>query len=382
MNINEEIHMTSKERMKLTMAGKRPDRVPVMCQLSLGHIYLHTGMGPVKFWYTPEGLANAYIEMAERYKFDGILVSIPGRDPRVAEKIVSIDTIEEGHLVIWEDGYKEIVPHDDFPYAPHDLRKASESITINEVDIENINQIKSENELPSYFLNILDHVLKFKGAELSIHGEVGTVFERFLSLFGNYGDGLVALLDDPEKCHNVMERMNRTVLVEALAQCSRGIDALKLSSPFAGSGFISRKMYEEFVLPYEKNIIKTVNERYGIPCYIHTCGAIGDRLDLLVDTGTQGIECLDPYPLGNVDLENAVRQIGNKVFIKGNLDSVNELQFKTPIEVKEIAQKRIETGRKCAKGYILSSACSVAPHVSPQNIDVLYDSAREYGMFL
>jgi uroporphyrinogen decarboxylase len=179
-----------------------------------------------------------------------------------------------------------------------------------------------------------------------------------------------------------MERMNRTVLVEALAQCSRGIDALKLSSPFAGSGFISRKMYEEFVLPYEKNIIKTVNERYGIPCYIHTCGAIGDRLDLLVDTGTQGIECLDPYPLGNVDLENAVRQIGNKVFIKGNLDSVNELQFKTPIEVKEIAKKRIETGRKCAKGYILSSACSVAPHVSPQNIDVLYDSAREYGMFL
>jgi uroporphyrinogen-III decarboxylase len=371
--------MTSKERMKLAMLGEQHDRVPVMCQLSLGHIYLHTGMEPIRFWYTSEGLADAYIEMAEKYRFDGILISVSGRDPLIAEKIIDVAKIKEGHLITWESGYKEIIPHDDFPYIPGDMRKISKSLNIDEIDIDNLNIIESENELPAYFFDTLDRVLKLKGAELSIHGEIGTAFERFLNLFGNFESGLMALLDDPEKSHKIMDRMNKTVLVEALTQCKRGIDAMKLSSPFAGSGFISRKMYQEFVLPYEKEIKKTIYEGFGIPSYIHTCGAIGDRLDLITNTGTQGIECLDPYPLGDVDLEEAIEEIGSKVFIKGNLDSVNELQFKTVDEVKKIAKKRIEIGKKCEKGFILSSACSVAPGVSQEKIKVLYAAVNEYG---
>jgi len=36
-----------------------------------------------------------------------------------------------------------------------------------------------------------------------------------------------------------------------------------------------------------------------------------------METGVDGFECLDPPPLGNVDLENAVHRIGGKVFING-----------------------------------------------------------------
>ncbi len=359
------------------MSGMPVDRVPVMCQLSHGHMYLHSGLDPVTFWYTSEGIAEAFIRMTDQYRFDGINVNIPGRDPAIARGVVAVEAADRGHLVTWKDGHREYVPPDDAPFVPIESRTPVEHVTIDDLDPDRIPLIRTERDLPAYYFDILDRVTKARGAELSIHGEVGTTFERFLNLFGSKEDGLMALLDDPEKSRRIMEEINQAVLVEALAQCARGIDAMKLSSPFAGSGFISRTMYETFVLPYERDIVSAVHARHGIPCYIHTCGAIGDRLDLIVATGTQGIECLDPFPLGDVDLEEAIGQIGDRVFIKGNLDSVNELLNKTESEVREIARKRITLGITCRKGYILSSACSVAPHVPMRNVRVLQEAARE-----
>ncbi len=83
--------------------------------------------------------------------------------------------------------------------------------------------------------------------------------------------------------------------------CETGVDAIKLSSPFAGAGFISPEDYKEFVFPYEKEIVQTIRKN-DVHVYIHTCGAINDRLELMIETGASGIECLDPAPLGNVDL--------------------------------------------------------------------------------
>ena len=210
---------------------------------------------------------------------------------------------------------------------------------------------------------------------------MGTAFEKILYQTDCVEDGLIALLDDPEKCIEILERYNKSVILFALYQCEMGIDALKLSSPFAGAGFISRSMYEEFVLPFERDVVSAVKEKFDIPCYIHTCGKIGDRLDLIVKTGIDGIECLDPAPLGDVDLETAVEEIGDKVFIKGNLDSVNELMNKSKNEIIEIVHKRIETGKKASKGFILSTACSVSPKVPVENMELLIETVEKYGNY-
>lgn len=372
--------MTSRERMKRTMSGQKPDRMPVMCQLSLGHINRNLDMDPVRLWYTSEGLAEAFITMAERYRFDGILVNTCGRNPDTLKQIKSMDRHADGHRIVWENGDETFIPPNDDPRYIRRKESARRPTDIGGIDTDAIKVFETGQDLPSYYLDILKHVIRRKESELAIHGEIGTVFEKLLVLFDSYSDGLVALMDNPEKCKAIMDRMNRSCITEAKVQCELGIDVLKLSSPFAGAGFISREMYREFVLPYEREVIRTANS-YGIPCYIHTCGAIGDRLDLMLETGTQGLECLDPPPLGSVDLNSAVGEIGGKAFIKGNLDSVNELLFRTPDEVTEIARKRIEIGMKCEKGFILSTACSVAPGVPPENILALYDAVERFGQY-
>ena len=73
--------MNSRERMAAAMRKQQPDRVPVMCQLSLGHYFINTGFDPVEIWHDSDVFARALVELQQRYGFDGILVNLPGRPP-------------------------------------------------------------------------------------------------------------------------------------------------------------------------------------------------------------------------------------------------------------------------------------------------------------
>lgn len=368
--------MNSKERMNLAMRGQKPDRIPLMCQFSLGYLAQNFIDDLIVFWYTPKGLSNAYIKAAGEHGFDGILVSITGRDPKTRENILRVEESPNGGmLVTWKNGMETFIPPNDFPQDRNCPVSGKKPESIEDLDVDSIH-ILTADDLPAWQFNILDDILERKGGELSIHGEVGTCLEEFLNRFDRLENGLIALLEDEERAKNAMERLNQNVILLAREQCRRGIDALKLSSPFAGAGFISREMYKKFVLPYEKELIDTVHEEFGLPCYIHTCGAIGDRLDLMLETDTDGLECLDPPPLGTVDLKEASRVLGAKAFIKGNLDSVNELCGADSEKVLEIARQRLEIGEKHPGGYILSTACSIAPNVPPENVSVLRKAAE------
>jgi len=158
---------------------------------------------------------------------------------------------------------------------------------------------------------------------------------------------------------------------------SAGVDAIKVSSPFAGAGFISPEFYREFVLPFEGEIARAVRAR-GIHIYTHTCGAISDRLEIMCDAGVSGIECLDPPPLGNVELEDAKRRMRGRGFIKGNVDSVNTLLRGSTEAILEDARRRIQIGKE-GGGFIFSTACSVAPRVEREKLLLLREAVEWWG---
>ena len=145
-------------------------------------------------------------------------------------------------------------------------------------------------------------------------------------------------------------------------------------------GFISSEQYEEFVLPYEKRIIGAIRKK-GKHAYIHTCGSIKDRLELMNQSNTSGLECLDPHPIGNVDLSDAFERIGSDLFIKGNIDSVNSLLYADIEKARNDVRQVIETGKTKGKGFILSTACSIAPMVSTERLLMLSQMVEKYGQY-
>jgi uroporphyrinogen-III decarboxylase len=100
----------------------------------------------------------------------------------------------------------------------------------------------------------------------------------------------------------------------------------------------------------------------------------------MVETATSGLDALDPPPLGNVELAKAKQEVGSRVFLKGNMNSVALLEYKTSEEVMAAAADCIRDG-KPGGGYILSTACSVAPRVQPWKLELLTPLAEQLGRF-
>jgi MtaA/CmuA family methyltransferase len=224
--------------------------------------------------------------------------------------------------------------------------------------------------------DIFETIRKKLGNDYSLHGELTSPFDYFLDLVG-YQDGLMAMITSPKKTKEILSHYSSLVATLASDMCHHGVDAIKISSPFAGAGFISPEFYAEFVVPYERKIVQEIRA-HGVHAYTHTCGAIADRLELMFDSGVSGIECLDPPPLGNVELDEAFKTIGNRGFIKGNIDSVNTLLSGSKDQILEDARQRIEIGKRHG-GFILSTACSIAPGVRRENILLLREAVERWG---
>jgi uroporphyrinogen-III decarboxylase len=52
----------------------------------------------------------------------------------------------------------------------------------------------------------------------------------------------------------------------------------------------------------------------------------------------------------------------------------------TPSQVRENARQCLETGMK-ARGFILSTACAIAPGTPAENLEILYEVVEQYGHY-
>lgn len=388
--------MNSRQRIDAAMRHEPVDRVPVMCQLAIGHYLLHTDVAPADLWFTSEGFARALVLMQRRYDFDGILVNLPGRDPDWMRHVERIQTEPDGsQTVAFVNGDLGRCPADDnahhLPARPRP-KPSIEAVDADDLyydDPHDLGGLKHpfyyglepyrpqrEHYWPEYLFRTIECVREQCGPAVSVHGEIFSPFTQLMELFG-YEQALMYLIDQPERCHAILAAYADGAADLGVQQARHGVDAVVMSSAFAGGGFISPRQYETFVLPYECRVAQCV-KKAGVPIYTHTCGDIGDRLELMAATGIDGIDTLDPPPLGSIDLEDAKRRVGHRLFFRGNIDPVNTLLRKSRDEVRRDALWRLRVGSP-GSGYILSSACSVSPRVPPENLTVLAEASREFG---
>jgi len=373
------------------MSLQRPSAIPVMCQMANGHVILNTKVHPIDYFTDNDVWADCLIRMRELYDFDGILCHKPGRVEGLMDMVVRKDYDAEVPTLYLEDGSRIECTRDDDSYYKKNSDFAYPTLDTIDFDHPLAWSPKSHlafqaskgtfdyctpEEIPDHVFGLIDRVVTRVGKEYSVHGEVRAPFDHFLNLLG-MEDGLIAILDNPEASHRLLDKTTQWSVALAVAQVRRGAHAIKVSSPFAGMGFLPPEMYREFITPYERRIAEAVKAE-GAFIYTHTCGAIGDRLDLMVESLVSGIECLDPPPLGNVDLPEAVEKLNGKIFIKGNVDPVNTLLRGDATKVSKDVGEVLETAGHVMEGFILSSACSVAPPVNPDNLKLMVDLCRKF----
>ena len=158
----------------------------------------------------------------------------------------------------------------------------------------------------------------------------------------------------------------------AEAAVEHGADIVVVADPLASTSVISPKRFEEFALPYLKEVISTIGKAGGVPS-LHICGMTGPILRKMVETGTRIVE-LDHL----VDLKKAKEEIGNVVCIQGNIDPVSILLRGKPEDVEKHALDCISQAGQSG-GFILSSGCEVPLGAPLENIRAMVTAAERPG---
>ena len=135
---------------------------------------------------------------------------------------------------------------------------------------------------------------------------------------------------------------------------------------------ISPTAIREFVLPGTKKLVQQAKS-YGLKVIHHSCGAIADIIDDLIECGVDAIHPIQALAKG-MDPSGLKARHGDRVSFCGGVDAQDLLINGTVEQVKE---KVKELNRIFPTGLIISpSHEAILPDTKPENIKALFDAAR------
>jgi uroporphyrinogen-III decarboxylase len=112
-------------------------------------------------------------------------------------------------------------------------------------------------------------------------------------------------------------------------------------------------------------------KKTGVKLIMHICGDTSDRLELLAETGVDGLS-LD----AKVDFGFAREILGHAYLLMGNVEPTDPLFMGTPQKVYEHSKKVIDQAG--GEGhFFLSGGCLIPDVVSVENVEAMFRAARE-----
>lgn len=175
------------------------------------------------------------------------------------------------------------------------------------------------------------------------------------------------LLDEPEAMERLMDVCMEQNLRFAREQVKAGADIIGLGD--AASSLIGHSLYEEFALPYQRNMIRAIHDM-GAKVKLHICGNVNSVLDLIAQTETDMID-LDFM----VDIERAAQILPKNMCICGNFNPVTVMYQGTPALVKQEV-RRCKQIRNENRNFI-SAGCEIPRDTPLENMIALKEAIEE-----
>jgi len=188
------------------------------------------------------------------------------------------------------------------------------------------------------------------------------------------------LLDRRELMHHIFAFYQDYAMVYLDAALQAGPDEIAIDGSCSSISMISPALYREYNLPFLQEVAQRCKAA-GVISHQHNCGkslAIVKMVHAETDLDVQ--EPLEPPPGGDVDLSEAKRRFGDKLCLRGNVNTFETLLRGTPAEVEAAARHCIEAAA-AGGGFWLASGDQVGRDTPEENIWAMIEAARKYGQY-
>ena len=384
--------MTSRQRMLAALQRQKPDRLPVTTHHMMPYFLKHR-MG---------GCNNQ--EFFDSFGLDAITWVLPYKPDTSQGCYFSLEDSSrgnsEGQWVV-NDSWQirsETLPHPEYETTRYSIRTPARTLTM----------VMQRNEYTGWLTERpvkekrdIDLIAEFAPSPLcdgpavnraaDAFGERGLVRGNIpcFEIFGQPGcwqdaaclygveELILATYDDPEWVHQFLR-----ILCERKKPFLRSLagvryDLLELGGGDASSTVISPRLLDEFVAPYDKELIGLAHQA-GQRIVYHTCGGMMPILENLAALGPDALETFTPLAMGgDARLAEAKARIGDRVCMIGGFDQFHFFTGCTPVETAaEVRRCFREAGE--SGGYILSPSDHFFD-AEPELLRAFAETARECG---
>jgi MtaA/CmuA family methyltransferase len=339
--------VNGKERIEAVLAGRKPDRVPVLASSLANAVWLKK-IPQHKFHSDAAVLARTVVDIAKEFGIDGVYVS------------------SDNWIIHEALGGGVTFPDDDEPWGRGGplLKDWRDFRSLEVPDPEKAGRMP-------LMLEAARRVVEEVGDRLFVEANIDSgPFQLFLTLRGSEA-GCLEAVQEPDKVHKFMEFASEVVIAYGRAMAGTGVHAIQFGE--SSASFVSPELYGDKVLAYDQRVIAALREE-GVSVFLHVCGRSSHLDKLLADSGADCLEVDSP-----VDLENLFATVGSSMTIRGNIDTM--LLQNGPVEaIAEAARACLETGTKPHRRFILSPGCGVPKYTPPEHVRILVEVAEQTGL--
>jgi uroporphyrinogen decarboxylase len=339
------IKMNSLERVLTALKKKEPDRVPV-CEMFINE-------------KVRQGICAecTYFEFVERVDIDVVTVPSENKMDKIGTNLYrdSWDIVyqDTGELEFIETQFPIASKEDLLRYSPPD---PSSDFRLKELEA---------------------CVDKFKG-DKAIVFLIRDSFSRPRKLVG-MEKLLMSYITDIDFIMEIIEMSVEYNLKLLEIAIGIGADIIISADDYASNygPIMSPAHFQKFILPGLTKIVKRTHE-LGAMYIKHSDGNLWPILDMIIDTGIDGLHPIDPG--AGMDISMVKEKYHDQICVIGNVDCVHVLPCGTEEEVDEEVKKLI-TDLAPGGGFMISSSNSIHSGVKPGNFLMMIEAAKKYGVY-
>ena len=190
---------------------------------------------------------------------------------------------------------------------------------------------------------------------------------------------MMMMFDNPDFIHRVAEMVTRFSLEQLDMLIEAGLDVLIVEDDIADKNntLVSPDQFKTFINPYNRKLVDRAHAA-GLKVVRHSDGNLWPILDLLLDSGYDGLNPLEPQ--ADMHLKKVKDYCGDRLCLLGNIDCQELLPNGTPAQVRQAVREAIDDAAQ-GGGLIICSSNTLHPGVDPENCIAMFEETREYGNY-
>jgi uroporphyrinogen decarboxylase len=295
----------------------------------------------------PRKAADAFIQSAEKYDLDGVMIDFD-------------TTLMAGAIGVHVD-----YPDDEPARIPKGLISSWDQLDeLPEVDL-------SGNERVQIWLETCRLIKVHFGNEVFVRGNCDQAPFSTASMVRGTQEWMMDLMTPGKEVVRLLEYCTKVSIQFIELMVKTGVDMVSNGDSPAGPEMIAPEMFREFALPYEKQLVETAHG-HGLPYVNHICGNTNLILEDMLETGTDGLE-LD-Y---KTDIHLILQHLGDKKLFIGNIDPSGVLALGTPQLVREKTMELLDIYKDSPR-LVVNAGCAIPAKTPSENIRTLVETVRNF----